>query len=151
MKARRAEDAITLDPGVFAKVVVVGIAAGETSDSGQPLSIEQLEADGSPSMLQVPDSPMSRAAFAIKREFPDDDVAFRSALARFNALMNLFSRDALGAWSQVREGGRTGMHPALIDAASQMKLSANGHFAPRKFLAMVQQIAQQLYPDLQGW
>ena len=147
----RAEDAIALQPSLFAKVVVAGIAAGETSESGQPMSIEQVEVDGSPSMLQVPDSPMSRAAFAIKREFPNDDQAFRSALARFNALMNLFSRDALGQWSQVREGGRTGMHPALIDAASQMRISQNGYFAPRKFLAMVAEIAQQLYPDLEGW
>jgi hypothetical protein len=151
MKALRAEDATILDPIVFAKVVLAGIAAGESGGPQQAVSVPQVEADGSPSMLQVPDNPHSRAAFAIKREFPDDERAFRSALARFHALMNLFARDALGSWSQTRESGRTAMHPAVIDAACRMRLSANGHFAPRKFVLMVSEIAQQLYPDLEGW
>jgi len=147
----RSEDAVSLDPGVFANVVLIGIAAGETAAQGDPLSSERLEADGTVSMLQVPDSPHSRAAFAIKREFADDEVAFRSALARFNALMNLFARNALGPWSQIRDGGRTAMHPAVIDVASSMRLSTNGHFAPRKFVTAVADVARRLYPDLQGW
>lgn len=147
----RAEDAVSLDPRVFANVVLVGIAAGENAVSGDPLSTERLETDGSVSMLKVPNSPHSRAAFAIKREFADDEVAFRSALARFNALMNLFARNTLGPWSQIRDGGRTAMHPAVIDVASSMRLSTNGHFAPRKFVHAVADVARRLYPNLQGW
>lgn len=147
----RTEDAVRLDPTVFANVVLIGIAAGENATQGDPLPTERLEADGSVSMLNVPDSPHSRAAFAIKREFRDDNVAFRSALARFNALMHLFTRNALGPWSQIRDGGRTAMHPAVIDVASSMRLSTNGHFAPRKFVAAVADVARRLYPDLQGW
>ncbi len=146
-----AEDAVSLDPKVFAEVVLVGIAAGEVTAQGDALSGERLEADGTVSMLQVPNSPHSRAAFAIKREFADDEVAFRSALARFNALMNLLARDALGPWTQTRASGRTAMHPAVIDVASNMRLSSNGRFAPRKFVTAVADIARRLYPDLQGW
>ena len=102
MKAMRTADAISLEPSVFAKVVLAGIAAGEGAQQGDPLSVDRVEADGSLSMLQVPDSPNSRAAFAIKRQFPHDEKAFRGALARFNALMNLFSRNALVARAQWR-------------------------------------------------
>ena len=151
MKAMRAEDAMILEPRVFARVVLAGIAAGESLHQDDPLSVERVGSDGSLSMLQVPDSPHSRAAFAIKREFAHDEKAFRGALARFNALMNLLSRNALGPWAQVREGGRTAMHPAVIDVASSMRVSANGRFAPRKFTLAVAETAQQLYPDLQGW
>ena len=147
----RVEDAAVLEPAVFAKVVLAGIAAGESEQHGDTLSTDRLEADGSLSMLQIPDSPHSRAAFAVKREFPHDEQRFRSALARFNALMNLLSRDALGPWAQLRAGGRTAMHPAVIDVASSMRLSANGGFAPRKFTAAVAETAQRLYRDLQGW
>ena len=151
MKTVRAEDAVRLEPIVFAKVVLIGIAAGENAQQGDPVSAERLEPDGTVSMLQVPDSPHSRAAFAIKREFPHDEEAFRGALARFNALMTLLSRNALGPWAQVRDGGRTAMHPAVVDVASSMRLSANGRFAPRKFTTAVAEVARRLYPDLQGW
>jgi hypothetical protein len=140
-----------LEPLLFAKVVLAGIAAGESTEQGDPLAVDRVEADGSLSMLQIPDGPHSRAAFAIKREFPHDEKAFRGALARFNALMNLFSRNALGPWAQLRESGNTAMHPAVIDVASSMRLSSNGRFAPRKFTAAVAEVAQQLYPDLPDW
>ena len=151
MKPMRPENAVVLEPSVFARVVLAGIAAGESTPQSDPPSVERIESDGSLSMLRVPDSPHSRAAFAIKREFPHDESAFRGGLARFNALMNLFSRNALGPWTQIRDGGRTAMHPAVIDVASNMRLSANGRFAPRKFTAAVAAVAQRLYPDLQGW
>ena len=151
MKAMRAEDAMILEPAEFAKVVLAGIAAGESAQQGDPLSVDRVESDGSLSVMQIPDSPHSRAAFAIKREFPHDEKAFRSALARFNALMNLFSRNALGPWAQIRDGGRTAMHPAVIDVASSMRLSSNGHFAPRKFTMAVADVARRLYPNLHGW
>ena len=151
MKAMRTADAMSLEPSVFARVVLAGIAAGEDAQQGDPLAVDRVEADGSLSMLQVPDSPHSRAAFAIKREFPHDEKAFRGALARFKALMNLFSRNALGPWAKTRDGGHTALHPAVIDVASNMRLSSNGRFAPRKFTSAVAEVAQQLYPDLRGW
>ena len=151
MKTIRPEDAMSLPPALFAKVVLAGIAAGESAQQGDPLSLDRVEPDGSLSMLQVPDSPHSRAAFAIKREFVDNEGAFRAALARFNALIKLLSRNALGPWTKVRDGGSTAMHPAVIDVASNMRLSPNGRFAPRKFTIAVADVARRLYPDLQDW
>ncbi len=141
---------MALDPRVFARAVVVGLAAGEGA-GGQSVSAERLGEDGTLSVLEVPDSPHSRAAFALKRHFAGDPAAFESALRRFRALMHLFSRGALGPYARSRDGERTALHPAVIDVASQMRLSDNGRFAPRKFLAAVARQARERYPDLRGW
>lgn len=146
----RPDQAPALDPALFAGAVLAGIAAGE-SGAGEPLSVDRMEADGSVSVTQLPDSPHSRAAFALKRHFGDDDATFRSAWARFQALMDLFSRGTLEAWARPGEGSRSALHPAVIDVASHMRLSANGHFAPRKFLDTVATTARERYPDLEGW
>jgi hypothetical protein len=139
-----------IDPAIFADAVLVGLAAGEQPGEGE-VAAEQARADGGVSLLRIPDSPYSRAAFALKRRFADDEVMFRSALARFRALMHLFSRGVLAPWSRQRDGGRSAIHPAVIDVASRMRLSDNGHFAPRKFTAAVARTVRERYPRLEGW
>jgi hypothetical protein len=139
-----------IDPALFADAVLVGLAAGEQPGDGA-VSAERTDSDGGVSLLQVPNSPYSRAAFALKRRFADDEALFRSALARFRALMHLFSRGVLAPWSRARAGGRSAIHPAVIDVASQMRLSDNGHFAPRKFTDAVARTARERYPRLDGW
>lgn len=159
MSARRGgarpDQVPVLDPALFAGAVLAGIAAGESgageSGAGEPLSVDRMEADGSVSVTQLPDSPHSRAAFALKRHFGDDDATFRSAWARFQALMDLFSRGTLEDWARPGEGSRSALHPAVIDVASHMRLSANGRFAPRKFLDTVAATARERYPHLTDW
>lgn len=150
MSRARAAAVPPLDPALFADAVLVGLAAGEQPGDGA-LAADRPQADGDVSLLRIPDSPYSRAAFALKRRFAADEVTFRSALARFRALMHLFSRGALARWSRQREGQRTAIHPAVIDVASQMRLSDNGHFAPRKFIDAVARTARERYPMLPGW
>jgi len=150
MSARRAQDAPALDAGVFARAVIAALAAGESAD-GEAAALDRLEADGSVSLLDVPDTPHGRAAFALKRHFAGDEAAFRGALPRFRALMDLFSRGTLGEWVRSGDGGRSALHPAVLDVASQMRLSRNGRFAPRKFLDEVQRTAASRYPELAGW
>jgi hypothetical protein len=150
MSAHRAKDAPAMDARRFADAVMVGLAAGETPQR-EGVAANRVERDGSVSLLQVPDSPYSRAGFALKRHFAGDEAAFRGALPRFRALMDLFSRGVLEPWSRVRDEGRTALHPAVIDVASRMRLSANGRFAPRKFLDEVELTARETYPQLEGW
>lgn len=150
MSRRAKGDAVALEPAVFAQAVTVGLAAGE-SGTGGPVTIDRPAADGSVSVMEIPDSPYTRAAFALKRHFPDDEKTFASALSRFRALMDLFSRGALSTWSRRRGEERSALHPAVIDVASQMRLSSNGRFAPRKFEAAVARAARENYPDLEDW
>ncbi len=135
---------------MFARAVIAGLAAGESA-GGDAAALDRLEADGSVSMLQVPDTPHGRAAFALKRHFAGDDAGFQSALPRFRALMDLFSRGALAGWMRAGDGGRSSLHPAVLDVASRMRLSRNGRFAPRKFLDEVERAAAAHYPELAGW
>jgi len=144
---KRTRDTPVLEPAVFAQAVLAGLAAGESA-GGDPVAVDQVASDGSVSMLQVPDSPHGRAAFALKRHFGNDERAFRAALARFRALMDLFSRGALQRWCRQQDGERTALHPAVIDVASQMRLSDNGRFPPRKFAAAVLEAARVHYPQL---
>jgi hypothetical protein len=95
--------------------------------------------------------PYSKATFALRRHFPDDDRRFASALVRFRAFMNLLSRGTLAPWVQQRGGGRMAIHPAALDVASQFKVSANGRFPPRKFLRAVAEVAAYHYASLEGW
>lgn len=141
-------DAVPLAPSLFAEAVTVGLAAGE-SDGGGPVTVDRPAADGSVSLLELPDSPHTRAAFALKRHFADDPRAFHSALARFRALMDLFSRGVLAPWCRRSGDARSALHPAVIDVASRMRLSPNGRFAPRKFTAAVAEAADANYRDLE--
>jgi hypothetical protein len=147
----RVRDVAPLDAGVFARAVIAALAAGEAGGAGASLSVDGTDETGGVSMLQLPDTAHARAAFALKRHFAHDAVAFASALPRFRALMDLFSRGTLADWARVREGGRSALHPAVIDVASRMRLSRNGRFAPRKFLDAVARTAAQAYPELADW
>ena len=150
MSGRRGVSPAPIDPARFARALIAGLAAGEAAGE-ESISSQGRAPDGSVTVTTLPDSPHTRAAFALKRHFAGDDAAFESAWPRFRALMDLFSRGLLGVWARAGEGGRSALHPAVIDVASHMRLSDNGRFAPRKFLAAVAATARERYPELEGW
>lgn len=156
MKKQRPENARILEPAEFAQAFQLAIVAGERpqdlDDSPAADQHEELVGDdGLP--LQLSDTPYNRAAIALKRRYADDRAAFASAFYRFRALMELISRDALGMWarSSIRRQGALRIHPAVLDVASEMRLSKNGKFASRKFLDEVEKLARERYPDLPEW
>jgi hypothetical protein len=150
MKGLRPEQAMAFDAAEFARVVMIGIAAGESGDDAS-LVVDRPAPDGSVEVLEVPDNPHSKAAFALRRHYARDDRAFASALMRFRAFMGLLARGGLEGWVQRRSGGRLAIHPAALDVASQLKISRNGRFAPRKFQQAMAEVAAVHYRDLEGW
>lgn len=141
---------MAFDARDFAHIVMLGIAAGEAGD-GEPLVVDAPKPDGTVEVLEVPDNPYSKATFALRKHFRGDDLAFASAVMRFRAFMNLLSRGALEKWVQRRDGERLAIHPAALDVASQLKISRNGRFAPRKFQQAVAEVARVHYTRLEGW
>lgn len=131
----RPRDVLALEPGEF------GVAFQLALDAGQ--------SPGNPSAS----SPWERASFALRRHFGDRADKFASADLRFRALMDLYTRDALGEW--VRGSGnpssRTEIHPAVLDVASRARLASNGKFPMRKFLEEVTETARRNYADLAEW
>lgn len=156
MKQQRPEDAPVLEPAEFAQAFQLAIVAGE-----RPQDLDQQSAtgeheelvgdDGLP--LQLSDTPYNRAAMALKRRYGEDRIQFASAFYRFRALMDLISRDVLGVWarSSIKRAGALRIHPAVLDVASEMRLSKNGKFASRKFVEAVKTLARERYPDLPEW
>ncbi|MDH3413176.1 MAG: hypothetical protein OEM98_11875 [Gammaproteobacteria bacterium] len=156
MTKHRPEDAGALDAGEFAEVFQLAILAGERpqdleGEAAAGPDEELLGDDGLP--LQLSDTPYNRAAMALKRRYGEDRGGFASAFYRFRALMELISKDALGAWarSSIRRQGALRIHPAVLDVASDMRLSKNGKFAMKKFLAEVEIVARERYPALAEW
>ncbi len=156
MKKQRPENACALEPAEFAQAFQLAIVAGERPQDLEDLAVsglheELLGDDGLP--LQLSDTPYNRAAMALKRRYAEDRAVFASAFYRFRALMELISRDALGAWarSSIKRQGALRIHPAVLDVASDMRLSKNGKFASRKFLDAVEALARERYPDLPEW
>ena len=156
MKKHRPENARPIEPGEFAEAFQLAIIAGERpQDLENPAASEPYEDllgdDGLP--LQLSDTPYNRAAIVLKRRYGEDRAAFASAFYRFRALMELVSREALGAWarSSIRRQGALRIHPAVLDVASNMRISKNGKFASRKFLNEVEILARERYPDLPEW
>ena len=101
----------------------------------------------------MPGTPFRRAALALKTELGDDDARFKSALWRFCAVMELYQRRALSPWARA-SGERPdteAIHPAVLDVASEMRLSKSGKLPRDRFLATVERVARDRYPELAGW
>ncbi|MDX1432991.1 MAG: hypothetical protein R3286_11130 [Gammaproteobacteria bacterium] len=127
-----------LEPAEFGVAFQIAIDAGEGRGD--------IDADA------LAGSPYERAARALADHFGVDSDKHESATLRFRALMDLYSRKALGPW--VRETSRAGgtdIHPAVLDVASRMRLGRSGRFPARKFLDEVAKVARERYADLAEW
>jgi hypothetical protein len=135
LKRPRPQDVSALEPAEF------GIAFQLALDSGQ----DSRNASAS--------SPYERASFALKRYFANRTGDFVSADYRFQALMDLYTRNVLNDWVRRPNDAspRTEIHPAVLDTASRMRLASNGKFPVRKFLEEVASIARKNYADLEQW
>lgn len=153
-------EAIPLLPTTFAYAFLVAVESGEVehayegSAAGADFTGGQIQrSDGTSASFSLPPGAMNRAAFALKRLFADDSLSFHSAFARFRAVMELKQNKALGPWA--RPGGdasnSVALHPAVLDVASQMRLSKNGKLPPRKFLSEVRRVATERYADFEQW
>ncbi|MDH3695274.1 MAG: hypothetical protein OER96_11975 [Gammaproteobacteria bacterium] len=135
--------AIALDPREFWLAVEIGIRAGQA----QSPAIEQSNI----STNAV--NPLTRSAHALRDIYGAGTVKFESTMARFAALMQLFSQGVLGEWVKPSDerSGSSDIHPAVIDTAARMRLSDNGKFPVKKFLSAVNKTSRDKYADVPGW
>ncbi len=96
---------------------------------------------------EPPGDPYLQAAVAVRDALKDQPEIFDAVMNRFTALMDLFNNQRLEEWVRInpRNPKSQDIHPAVIHAASQFKLKANGRFPIERFLESVTQLAQQ-YP-----
>ena len=155
-RKQRPENARALEPSEFAEMFQLAIVAGERPQDlaeleGADSELELVGDDGLP--LQLSDTPYNRAAIALRKRYAEDKAGFASAFYRFRALMELIANDSLGHWARpsIRRQGTLRLHPAVLDVASDMRISKNGRFAVRKFLDAVERLAEERYADLGEW
>ncbi|MFT5391057.1 MAG: hypothetical protein ACI8PT_001248 [Gammaproteobacteria bacterium] len=84
--------------------------------------------------------PYSRVLLALREHFGQGYPYYRPLLYRFWGLYDLVHRGRLANWVQSREDGTLGLHPALLLAASEVKLTKKGKFPVDRFCAQVTQI-----------
>ncbi len=148
MRALRPRDALPFSPAEFGRLFHLALTAGQ-----DPVrAADEAEPDLHIGDYRVPETPFRRAALALKAEL-DDDARFKSALWRFCAVMELYQRRALTPWARrSRDRPDTdAIHPAVLDVASEMRLSKSGKLPRDKFLAEVERVARHRYPELADW
>ena len=135
LKRPRPQDVPALKPAEFGIVFQLALDSGQTPENASA------------------SSPYERASFALKRYFADRGDEFASANYRFQALMDLYTRDILVDWVRRPNAGSplTEIHPAVLDTASRLRLASNGKFPVRKFLEEVAHTARRDYFDLEQW
>ena len=134
-------------PELFGRMVGIAIKAGQQRT---PSVKSELEPPGDPYMqaaIAVILVRGKRLTIAVRDALKDQPEIFDAVMNRFTALMDLFNNQRLGQWVRInpRNPKSQDIHPAVIHAASQFKLKANGRFPIERFLQSVIELAEQ-YP-----
>lgn len=143
----RAQDTPSIDAETFWEIVNVGIRAGQATDPAVGTEV-----------AGQAENPYYRAGNAIRELLTGEDpLLFDAGMSRFTALMDLYGRNVLDTWLRPSGQGAKAhakthdIHPAIIDVAARVRLSANGRFAQRKFLDEVESHAAKWYTDYDEW
>lgn len=120
---------VTFSPSEFGQVVNLAIRAGQDSGAG---------------VAGAAEDPYTRAARALRARYADDPARCDAAIARFSALMHLFTRDRLGPWVRTSAGHADArdIHPAVVHVAARMRLKRNGRFPERRFIEALEEFAR---------
>jgi len=144
MGAFRPSQAQAFDPAEFGELFVLALEAGQS----------RADMPGPKPERYGLEAPYVKAAAALRERIGDDELAYKSALARFVAVMDLYGRRALAPWMRPappERPERRALHPAVLDVAARMRLSRNGKFPVDKFLSEVARVARTEYPELADW
>lgn len=124
-------------------VVGFGVASEAMAAAGQPYSdgdpgkdaaFRQAQAEGRESLFRI--------VTALHDRFGRQYVFLSSLLTRYWALLELMQGGQVNEWlSNVESDAKTqNLHPALLLAAAETRLTKNGKFPTRRFRARVEQI-----------
>lgn len=148
MKKLTPDSAAGFEERRFGELFAIALAGGQSAPAGaDDESVDFVRPSGE--LVRLPDAPMHRAAFALKRELAQEQSQFLSALWRFEAVMHLYSKGTLRPYTRIGEtgGDSFALHPAVLDVAASARLSKNGKFAPRRFLADIDALIATRYAD----
>ena len=84
--------------------------------------------------------PYARVVLALREHFGPGYPFYRPFIYRFWSLYDLVHRGQLPEWVVPKEDGTMGLHPALLLAASDVKLTKKGKLPANRFRGRVRQI-----------
>ena len=115
----------------------------------EPFGVTWEKDDGSMMELQLAGHPMHRPLLAARDYFGDQVKEFQNFLLRFWALMGLIETNILCDWvREALEKGGIELHPAVIYACAEVRLTENGLLPVETLLQKTQQIANEEFHDL---
>jgi hypothetical protein len=95
------------------------------------------------------DMPLNRAALAVREHFAEDRESFFNFMTRFFALLDVFRIGTVSEWccQNPKDPEAQDIHPAVIYAAAELKLNAEGHFPADEFHARVAALVSEIKVD----
>lgn len=113
--------------------------------SSLPSEVDLMDKEGGTRRINIPamqNSPEGRMISILHEHFGHDYEENRSAILRFYALVKLLRDGTLSRWAPENAEGAS-LHPAVLVAASTMKLTKGGDFPPAKFQQEVQRLVAE--------
>ena len=120
--------------------------SGDVPDHASPDAIVPPGAAISPELrAKLERDPYSRVLLALRDHFGPDYPYYRAFLYRFWSLYDLVHRNQVPEFAQAKGDGTLGLHPALLLAAADVKLTKKGRFPLNRFRdRVVEIIAREL-------
>jgi len=84
--------------------------------------------------------PYARVVLALREHFGPGYPFYRPFIYRFWSLYDLVHRGQLPEWVEPKEDGTMGLHPALLLAASEVKLTKKGKLPTNRFRERVREV-----------
>lgn len=101
--------------------------------------------DGGIHEIRFTDTVLARITIAMKERYGDNTEKYVSASGRIFALLRLLQSGELSDWIRPdpSDPGNYEIHPSLVEAASNVRLTRNCTFPRDEFLRTVEQLASQ--------
>ena len=137
-----APDPVEVAADTPADAVLAGPAHGEADADPSSDASASTASDPDAARARLEKDPYARVLVALRAHFGPSYPLYRPLLYRFWGLYDLVHRGRLPEWVAPTEDGTLGLHPALLLAAADVKLTKKGKLPVDRFRERVQQIIE---------
>jgi hypothetical protein len=137
--------AIDREEFFFVAMAAFAAAAGQTpmpnpSDIAFDIELEP----GQVERLRFTDHPITRSIFAIRDHYGSREEEYHTTVTRYWALCEILASSQCQKWFQPTSDTEGSLNHAVILAAAEEPLNADGHFTESPFFSAVERIAREL-------
>jgi hypothetical protein len=150
----RSQPAAPIDPEEFERVMKLGEEA-TYKPLPRGMGLDLIGDDGESETIEFTDTPYNRGIFAIRNYCGDDTDKFMTLHTRLDAYHYILHTDEAEDWLLYDENNDDpdarpiGVHPAVLEVASQMPIRVARRFNVPDFFRRVRELAASKYPELE--